>query len=134
MATLTFAYDHSRDPMNPTDLGNRIATALNLTFLPRVDIDPSSIVVTAAGVGEAARATIQALIDAYLLDPDLAHASDALDVLRSKARKAIDANNTFLALQSPTQAQMLAQVRMLTRENAALIRIALGLSDSIEGT
>lgn len=134
MAAVTFAYDHSRDPMNPTDLANKIATSLNITALPQVDITPSAIVVTAAGVGEASRSAIQAVIDAYTLDVDLANASDALDVLRSKARRALDGNNTFLALQSPTQAQVLAQERALTRQVTALIRIALGLSDSIEGT
>lgn len=54
--------------------------------------------------------------------------------LIGKARAAIQANSDFLANQSPTQAQVLTQVRMLTRENTALIRLALGLTDSLEGT
>lgn len=135
MATIVFPYDHARDPMNPVDLANRIAGALNLTFLPNVDIAPTAITVTAQGVGEGSRAAIQALIDAYVLDPDWANAYDGnLDALRIKARNALTANNAFLANQSPTQAQVLTQVRMLTRENTALIRLALGLTDSIEGT
>lgn len=135
MATVTFAYDHSRDPMNPIDLAQRITTVLGLTFLPTVDINPTQIIVTAQGVGEGARATVQALIDAYVIDPDWANASDGnADALRIKARQALTANSQFLANQSPTQAQVLAQVRMLTRENTALIRLALGAVDSLEGT
>lgn len=135
MATVALPYDHSRDPMNPHDLANRIAGALNLTFLPNIDITPTAIVVTAQGVGEGARATVQAIIDAYVLDPDWANASDGnADALRIKARQAITANNQFLANQSPTQAQVLTQVRLLTRESTAVIRLLLGAVDSLEGT
>lgn len=46
--------------------------------------------------------------------------------LEGKAVAAIATNNAFLALPSPTQAQTLAHVKTLTRENNALIRILLG--------
>lgn len=54
--------------------------------------------------------------------------------LRSKASNAIAANNTFLALASPTNAQTLAQVQRLTRENTALIKLVLRQLDNSDGT
>jgi len=43
--------------------------------------------------------------------------------LVTKAAAAITANKTFLALASPTNAQVVAQVQRLTRQMDALIRI-----------
>lgn len=45
--------------------------------------------------------------------------------LLTKARTALTANANFLALASPTNAQVLAQVKMLTREATALIKLEL---------
>lgn len=61
--------------------------------------------------------------------------------IATKARNAIVANDTFLALGSPSNAQILAQVQRVTRECTGIIR-ALGRSvdemrdllDSISGT
>lgn len=54
--------------------------------------------------------------------------------LTQKATAALTANTTFLNLATPTNAQVLAQVQMLTRENSALIRLALNLFDTTAGT
>ena len=56
--------------------------------------------------------------------------------LHAKARNAIDANVAFLALANPTNAETLAQVRTLTRECTALIRLLIGddLLNDTEGT
>lgn len=59
--------------------------------------------------------------------------ANAID-LQSKADNAIDANNTFLAIASPSNAQAITQVQRLTRENTAIIRLLLGLLDSTAGT
>lgn len=54
--------------------------------------------------------------------------------LRDKARTAIVANDAYLALVSPTNAQTVAQVQRLTRENTALIRLVIGALDTTNGT
>jgi len=54
--------------------------------------------------------------------------------LRQKASAALAANATFLALASPTNAQTVAQVKALTAECNAVIRLALGQLDSTSGT
>lgn len=54
--------------------------------------------------------------------------------VEDRARAALTANATYLALGSPTNAQNLAQIRLLTRECSALIRLALNELDTIDGT
>lgn len=63
-------------------------------------------------------------------DPSAANA----DTIRQRLRGALDTNTAFLALASPTNAQTLAQVRALTRENTGLIRLALDALDAADGT
>lgn len=50
--------------------------------------------------------------------------------LHARARQAIVDNQAFLALASPTNAQTLAQVKRLTRECSALIRLLLAVDGS----
>lgn len=47
--------------------------------------------------------------------------------LHDRARQALTANAAFLAIASPSTAQTLAQVKRLTRENSALIRLLLAI-------
>lgn len=54
--------------------------------------------------------------------------------VQSRAQAALTANAAFLALASPTNAQMLAQVQRLTRECNALIRLSQGLVADISDT
>ncbi len=132
MATLTFAYDHSRDPMNGDDLADKIAAALSIPTQPQVGITnaaqtpANSIIVTDPNITSGNTAAIQTVINNYVLDSNrVALPAGTLGTLLSKAKTAIAANNTFLAISSPTQAQTLAQVQLLSRENTAIIKAML---------
>jgi hypothetical protein len=50
------------------------------------------------------------------------------------AAQALAANSEFLALTSPTNAQSVAQVKALTRQVNALIRILIDALDTTDGT
>lgn len=56
------------------------------------------------------------------------------DQLAGRAALALAANATYLALASPTNAQVVAQVDKLTRETTTLIRLLTGQLDSLSGT
>ncbi len=56
------------------------------------------------------------------------------DAVRAKASQALITNGTFLALASPTNAQTLAQVKALTKENNAIIRLLIGALDDVSDT
>jgi hypothetical protein len=53
--------------------------------------------------------------------------------LNQKAANALKGNQTFQALQSPTNAQVLAQVQALTRQATALIRLVADQLDTTDG-
>jgi hypothetical protein len=54
--------------------------------------------------------------------------------LLAAAGNAIGGNITALNVASPTNAQVIAQVKALTRQNNVLIRVICGLLDSTDGT
>lgn len=49
--------------------------------------------------------------------------------IRQQANNALDNNRTYLAIASPTNAQVLAQVRSLTQQMNGVIRLVLGKLD-----
>ena len=53
--------------------------------------------------------------------------------LRMKAANALTTNTTYLAIPSPTTAQAVAQVKALTLEVDALIRLVANVLDSTSG-
>lgn len=53
------------------------------------------------------------------------------ETIKAQAAQALDTNRTFLALASPTNAQTLAQVKALTRQNVGIIRLVLNLLDDV---
>lgn len=55
-------------------------------------------------------------------------------LLRDRVTAALTANATFLALAAPTNAQVVAQVRTLTKECNALIRLAAALLADVSDT
>jgi hypothetical protein len=75
-------------------------------------------------------AALQAAVDAAPLNERDAN----ITAIRDKARQALAANDTFLALSNPNNAQTLAQVQRLTRECSALIRLVIGAVDTTDGT
>lgn len=52
--------------------------------------------------------------------------------LTDRAVTALQGNRDFLALSAPTSAQTLAQVKALTRQNTAVIRLLLNLLDGTD--
>lgn len=62
--------------------------------------------------------------------PRVQHATD----LRTKLLAAMNANQTYIGLSSPTAAQTTAEVKLLARQVNALIRLQLGKLDSTDGT
>ena len=54
--------------------------------------------------------------------------------VRDKARLALTANATYLALANPTAAQNTAQIKKLTRECSGLIRLLLNQLDDVSDT
>lgn len=87
-------------------------------------------------------AGVETLSRAYTADEnqvaDARAAQEARDTnerdLRDKAAQAIALNDAFLALASPSNAQVVAQVQRLTREATALIRLTVRALDSTSGT
>ena len=135
MATVTFAYNHSRDPMNPDHLARQIQGSLSLASPPDVQINPTQIIVTRAGVTETNRAAIQALIDAYVYNAAEAKLPPGNEgVLRSKITAALTANQTFLAIPSPNAAQTLTHVQRMTRQMDAVLRLIDGRLDDVSDT
>ncbi len=54
--------------------------------------------------------------------------------VRARAAAALTANATYLAIATPNNAQVAAQVRTLTKECSAVIRLLLGLLADVSDT
>lgn len=58
-----------------------------------------------------------------------ASAQTNMDAIRSAATTALDTNRTYLALASPTNAQVAAEVKALAQQVNGIIRLVLGKLD-----
>ena len=65
---------------------------------------------------------------------DTDNAAVSVAALQTRALAAIALIQTYLAIASPTAAQVAAQVALLTRENTAIIRLLLGQLSTTAGT
>lgn len=74
------------------------------------------------------QATLQAALESHVAIDEQGNRA----TLEQRARTAMAANATYLARTSPTQAQTVAQVRLLTQECQALIRLVLGQLNSTD--
>jgi expansin (peptidoglycan-binding protein) len=71
------------------------------------------------------QAALQAAINAHVAIDEQANRA----TLEQQAATALTGNRDFLALASPTNAQVVAQVKALTRQNNGVIRLILGRLD-----
>lgn len=120
----------ARAPLN----GKRIdLAALSDSLGIALTADVAEVVATeGSGITEAA---LVAAVEAAPALPALAVTEANGATLRERAVAALDANAAFLAIpNTPTNAQVLAQVKVLTKEASGLIRLLLGRLDSVEGT
>ena len=125
--------------------GKARATELGCGWFPAAPPDligvpvPGAVVIGASGVQtfpepltpSAVRAAITASVAV-----EAAAAAEAVltangETLRAKAKTALATNATFLAITTPTTAQNAAQVKALTRQVDALIRLVGGYLDSV---
>lgn len=72
--------------------------------------------------------------ESYNIEPKAGTPLANEEDLRQRSRQALQANDAFLAISVPTNAQTLAQVKALTRECSALIRLLLNQVDTTAGT
>lgn len=79
-----------------------------------------------------------AVVQAWVARPKTAQETAAATsdanraTIEAQAATAIQANKTFLALASPSNAQIAAQVKALTRQNNGVIRLVLGQLDAAD--
>jgi len=101
---------------------------------------PGAVVIGASGVQTFPEpltpSAVRAAIAASVAVEAAAAAADAVlvangETLRSRAKTALATNATFLAISSPTAAQVATQSKALTRQVDALIRLAVNALDSV---
>lgn len=80
----------------------------------------------------AQEAALLAAVAATTADPNAPWR--VLDTLQTRALAALDTNAAFLAIGAPTNAQLTAQARALTRQSSGIIRQLLNRLDSTDGT
>lgn len=78
----------------------------------------------------------QTFFDGVLVDEEIVEVDITEEVneitLRDRAALALEANRTYLAIPSPTAADIRLQVERLTRQNQALIRLVVSVLDDVD--
>jgi hypothetical protein len=89
---------------------------------------------SAAGVVTATRAFTPAEAIQMSAADAVLTADTNRSTIEQRAQTALAANETYLAIASPSNAQNAAQIKLLTRECQGLIRLAIKALDSLNGT
>lgn len=87
-----------------------------------------------AGVQLSSRALTAAEIAIFAAQDATTVVAANAALLNTKAQQALTANAAYLAVATPTTAQAVAQVALLTRECNAIIRLTLSVLNDISGT
>lgn len=98
------------------------SVAATFTTWDKAGVQTSQRALTATEVGGFSVLAAQAVLEANA------------DTIRTKAQQALTINATFLAIATPTAAQIAAQTRALTKECNAIIRLLVNQLDDISGT
>lgn len=88
---------------------------------------------------DVAQATMDTVLTGYTYNPNYVLANATPDVqnaatLRQRAINALTTNQNYLAITTPTNAQAVAQVAVLTKECSGIIRLLLNQLDTTSGT
>lgn len=119
-------------PINGDLLARQLADA-GLT----ADVYVAGDTLELVGLDEPARGAAQAVVDAHpataraFLDAAQAERTNET-AIRNAAEQALAVNRAFLGLANPNDAQKLAQVKALTRQNTVLIRLLLNKFDGTD--
>lgn len=114
-----------RLPVNLEQVARALTPA---DWMAREDAAAGTVEIEAANLTSA---ELQSKLSGVVYD---AAVKDGQATIRDRAQQALATNAAFLALASPTNAQTVTQVKALTRECNALIRMALNLLDDTTGT
>lgn len=90
--------------------------------------DATGSTVTSQTVSQSA---LESAVAAHVA-PDLVLLAANEATIRDRATTALGTNTTFLGIASPTNAQIAAQVKALTRQNNGLIRLVLRRFDATD--
>lgn len=115
------------------DRARAVATALAPLVPAGISYTDAAVIVTMdAPLTAQQQAAVEAAALAANADPNAPWR--ARDTIAERAAAALTANDAYLAIANPSQAQAIAQVRVLTRECSGVIRLLLDRTETTDGT
>lgn len=122
-------------PIDTSRLADELRVEFGLASIPAISVrNPQGGIEGEAVLPDSMdRARAEAVLAAQPNADEVAADRSANEsTIRQRADAALQANRDFLALASPTNAQTLAQVKALTRQNNGLIRLILNRLDGTD--